>query len=230
MQSAPASDVGHSQAPEARQVVLQQINLLADDLRPVRALLDTHQLLAAWVSEIVLLGVIAGYLAFNVHALKNAEAGLSSQLESLKQATAVIQSSFNGQVDPNLVNEVTELRQRVQGQEQLAAQLSDGHRIQRTGFSGYLEDLAQNHVDGLWFTHMRFETGGQQILLKGRTMKALYVPQLLKKLASNSHFIGHEFDRFELRADTTGDHRAIDFSITGPAPGPENEPAYGATQ
>lgn len=230
MQSASASDFGHSQAPESRQVVLQQIDLLVDDLRPARALLDAHQLLAAWVSEFTVLLLIGGYLMFTVHALKNEEAGLSNQLESLKQATAVIQSSFNGQVDPKLVEEVTELRQRVQGQQQLAAQLSDGHRMQRTGFSGYLEDLAQNHVDGLWFTHMRFETGGQQILLKGKTTKALYVPKLLKKLANNSHFIGHEFDRFELRADTTGDQRAIDFSITGPAPAPESEPAYGATQ
>ena len=208
--------------------VAQQVNLLVDELRPAITLMDSKHLLIFAGGTLLLLLLISAYGAFRIHSLNTAEELATAQLKKLTDTSAVLTASFDARVDPALVEEVSDLKARIAAQQQLLLRLSDGDRIQRLGFSDYLGDLAKNHVDGMWFTQLHFSSGGRQIQLSGQTLDPLYVPQFLKKLARESRFVGHEFDRFELRAIDPPEGvpssrvNPLEFTITGPDSG-ENE-------
>lgn len=97
-------------------------------------------------------------------------------------------------------------------------QLLGGGR--REGFSKYFVGFSRQLIPQLWLTRIDVTDGGDSLSIRGSTLAARRVPQLLRRLRSEASFSGKTFALFQL---TQGNGAGIlDFSL-------ESSPAAGAT-
>ena len=66
------------------------------------------------------------------------------------------------------------------------------------GFADHLQGLARQQIDGMWFTEIQLQNGGQQLALIGQTRRPEYVPRYVQKLTAEDIFIGHQFRVFRM--------------------------------
>jgi len=72
------------------------------------------------------------------------------------------------------------------------------------GFSGYSEDLARYHINGLRLTDISLTAGGEQITLRGEVLSGEYVTNYIDGLDQSEQFKGHEFRQLQLNRSGSG--------------------------
>lgn len=191
----------------------QQINLLTDELKPRREPFTVNQLLAAWGGFAVVLLAISAWSGADYWQLSRKEAETTEQWRLLKETNERLRASYSQVPDAALEAKVAALRLEQYERQQLMRLLADYQNEQVTGFSGYLDDLANLGVDGMWLSEISLQTGGRWIKLKGMTTDPAHVPEFLRELSETRSFDGHQFDGFELKEAESG---LIEFDIAGP--------------
>ncbi len=191
----------------------QQVNLLTEDIRPARQHLTFRQLGGMWAAFVVVLLSYSGWQALDLWRLDQARADAGSQLELLRAANVKLSAVAPPVVDPELEREVTALRELHYARQRVMALVENYQDEQVTGFSGYLDDLADHRVSGMWLSTISFKSGGQWIQLKGVATHPDNVPAFLQQLSAGDSFDGHRFDAFELKEIDTG---LLEFDIGGP--------------
>lgn len=191
--------------------MIQQINLLTDDLRRKREPLTFTQLLMIWGIFGGLLVVFSGWDGVGLWQLNSEHERTEEQRRMLAEANDAMKSEFG--TDRALKAEVEALRARQQEQQQLMSMLLGYQSEQDDGFSLYLNDLADQAVDGMWFSQISLLEGGSRIQLKGETTNPIHLPVFLKRLSKGESFKGHRFDEFEIKESESG---LLEFDITGP--------------
>ncbi len=82
----------------------------------------------------------------------------------------------------------------------IALLMSESNR-KVSGFSIYLDFLANHTVPGVWLTKFSFKDNGNNLVFKGKALKAENVTQLITSLSSGSVFSGKTFEMFKVEAD-----------------------------
>lgn len=191
----------------------QQVNLLNDDLLPQREPLGFGHLLAAWAVFGVALVLFSSWEGFGIWRMTTQLTETQSQWELLEASNEQLKQEQASRADGGLREEVESLRTARAEQEQLMLLLKDYQTDQANGFSGFLNDLADHQVKGMWLSQIRFDQGGRRIQLKGLTTDPVHVPQFLVALSKGHSFNGHRFDGFELQEIESG---LLEFVINGP--------------
>ena len=194
----------------------QQVNLLADHLRPRREQLTISQLLLGWTAFAGLLTLVATWDGIGIWQLSSKQAETREQWQLLKDANERLRGTFSTDPDAALAAEVAELKAEQLERLQLMKLLAEYQAQQAGGFSGYLDDLATYNVDGIWLSAISLQTGGRWIQLKGVTTDPAKVPEFLRRLSDGESFDGHLFDAFELKETDAG---LLEFDIVGPEEG-----------
>ncbi|MBL4827211.1 MAG: hypothetical protein JKY66_05785 [Spongiibacteraceae bacterium] len=158
--------------------------------------------------------ILAAYIALLVE--KNS---LDSTLSQLQQQQGRISSELEKQnlkkqrllKNDSLNRELDLLKNDIRFRRKLLSNV-DPDSAQGNNFSEHLSGLARQHIQGMWFTQIHLQSGGQQLALSGRTQQPEYVPQYLQKLANEKIFEGHQFRVF--RMNTTKEMSGIlDFEL-----------------
>ncbi len=194
--------------------MMQQVDLLGDELRPGIEPLTVRQVAVVWGALVVALVLFSTWQGLRAWSLAADQAERQSQWQTMTRENAELQASVVADPDPELVSEVAVLRELFQNQTLMVEAVRSYEQIRETGFSGYLNDLAAQHVDGLALDRIEFNHGGTHIVLSGETVAPIRVPQFLKRLSDGSSFRGHRFDEFRLEAQDSG---LLRFDIVGPA-------------
>lgn len=194
--------------------MMQQVNLLQDELGPGIELLTTRQLAVGWGLLVAVLALLSCWQAVQTWLLSTELAERRSEWETLTRANAELEASVDVDPDPKLVAEVSMLRELFRNQTLMVEAVRSYEQIRETGFSGYLNDLAARHVDGLALDRIELNHGGTHIALSGETAAPIHVPRFLKRLSDGASFRGHRFDEFRLEAQASG---LLRFDIVGPA-------------
>ena len=200
---------------------MQHINLCSQLDRVVEPPFSARQQL--WFVAAVFVVMLCAYLLITasvssgvkeLNDLHGQQQSLAAQVDSLKAKKQQLQQ------DKGLQQEIAQLKKDIQFRRQLLATV-DPEATRGQNFSEHLVGLARQHVDGLWFTEIQLQEGGQQLALLGRTRQAEYLPRYLQKLTAEDVFSGHQFrvlrmnvleDRtdlldFELRSNESGEVR-----------------------
>ena len=191
----------------------QQVNLLSDDLLPQREPLGFGHLVAAWTALGVVLALFSGWESLDIWRMASQLTETRDQWELLEASNEQLKQEQESRTDSGLRDEVASLRSARAEQEQLVLLLKDYQSDQANGFSGFLNDLADHQVKGMWLSQIRFDQGGRRIQLKGLTTDPNHLPQFLVALSQGHSFSGHRFDGFELQEIESG---LLEFVINGP--------------
>lgn len=193
---------------------MQQVDLLGDDLRPKLEPLTVRQVVIAWIGLVLVLVLVSSVQGLRSWSLAAQQAERQAQWQTVSQENAELLARVDTDPDPQLITEVSVLRELFQNQSLMVEAVHGYEQVSESGFSGYLADLATNHVDGLALSRIEFNYGGRHILLSGETDAPIRVPQFLKRLSDGDSFRGHRFDEFRLEAQESG---LLRFDIVGPA-------------
>ena len=192
---------------------MQNIDLLCDQLLAEKEQLPFKQVIFGCGGLVFILLLISLADGIELYSLQGKKAEFSASWAKVKQATKEIEASFSNTADPALASQVQRLRGEYTERQHLMELLAQPDGAELSGFSGYLDDLAEHNIKGLWFKRIAIAGGGQEITLAGETLKAVSVPRLLIELAKGRGFKGHRFDQFELQNNDKG---VLEFLITGP--------------
>lgn len=194
--------------------MMQQVNLLVNELRPRRETLSLAQLILLWSAFLGLLLVVSLIQGLDVWRLGREQAQKQAHWQALVEANDTLKNSFDLTPDPLLVTEVETLKQEFLTHSRLVEAVKGYQQFSERGFSGFLEDLATQRVDGVALSRIFLENGGSHIGLSGETEAPVNVPLLLKRLSEGSSFQGHRFDSFHVEEQESG---LLRFDISGPA-------------
>lgn len=190
---------------------MQQINLLAGELLPKTEPLVARHFVAGWGVLALLLAVITAWHGISLWILQGDLQAAQSELATLRSANATGRANV---IDPEaLRQQVSELQARQSEQSALMALLQAEQQV--TGFSAYLTSLAEARVEGLWLNEILIaHNATRQLTLKGATVDAVHVPELLQNLANETLFAGQRFEQIDLSADD--DEQTVQFAIVSP--------------
>lgn len=190
----------------------QQINLYAapPESNVWRDYSPFPQVALGLVLIMLVLTLFAGMEQRNLQA--ELDALNAQQAEQMQKLEALQQSMPSPLADTALEAQVGALQRSQTARTRLLQALVAEQVGNERGFSGYLEGLARQQIQGLWLTHIELSDGGVRMGLEGMTGKPEFVPQLLQSLASESVFRGVQFDIFNLALAEQG-KAAMSFSV-----------------
>lgn len=194
--------------------MMQQVNLLADDLKPQRQALSLRQLLVGWCAVVAVLAVVSAWQAVSAWQLAGDRTALQAQWQTLDDSNQKLRASLQQEPQAELVSEVETLRALFSNQVVLVEAVQGYESTSERGFSGYLTELAAQQMDGMALSRIELRDGGAYIALSGETERPVNVPKFLKRLSAGERFRGHSFDEFRLQAQDSG---LLRFDIVGPA-------------
>lgn len=178
---------------------MQQVNLFTDAFKPPKVKIPLEQII---LFPLVVLALLVA-LSF----------GLSSYLDSEKQALAELQTSQASMAerlatlnkkaeklrqDDSLIAANQRLNKTLLARQQMISTLDRVVLKEAEGFSHSLVALARQKEAGLWLTSILLGGTNNQMVIQGVTTKAELVPSYLQNLREESSFLGKNFALFEL--------------------------------
>ena len=137
---------------------------------------------------------------------------LTAQRDQLTQQTEQLAALNNETVNEALQQEVTALEARLAVRQARMESITAEGAANDTGFSPYLEGLAQQHFEGLWLTSIELVQGGDRMGLEGFAGQPELVPRYIRNLSNERVFAGTEFDVFSL--ERPDGNSALAFDVT----------------
>lgn len=175
------------------------------------ALISARRLLWMAGGFVILVVVIALQFAITTQQLAGALTRQQAQLSTLQsEVTALEQERQRLLQNVPLDAEIARLERGVAFRRQLLSGI-DGGAGSQEGFATHLNGLANQHLDGLWFTRIHLAEGGREMALSGKVRAPELLPQYLQRLAGEGVFVGQQFR--VLRISENQQTRDLDFEI-----------------
>ena len=199
----------------------QRINFYTDSFKPKVDYLSLNLSAAYMGALIAVLMVMTLVQWFGQRQLRDdVSAALAARAEWQAQMTQLEQVIESRAKDPALELTAEQLERDQKDKLTLRQFLQQEVPGNVVGFSGYLEDLARYHVNGLRLTDISLKAGGEQIRLKGEVLSGDFVTNYIDGLDQSPQFRGHEFRQLrlarsgsELVANQLPDGQSLVFEI-----------------
>lgn len=190
----------------------QQVNLYQPILRAQPKVFSALTILQFSGVLLLGLGLIYGYARWQDAKLGRDVISLQSRQDALLKRIEDFNTRFPiKQKNPDLERQLDGLTADRSGKARALEVLTGGVFGNTTGFSGYLEGLARQHVEGLWLTGVTISAGGEQLGLTGSTLDAQLVPRYLQQLSAEPSYKGREFKTFQMQRGEAPPR--IDFTL-----------------
>lgn len=191
----------------------QQVDLLRDGFVQQKVVLPPRQALGIVGAVVVFMILLHGLLAFQHMRLarqaKLVSAGVATQEDALVRLRTAPVPGESAVLQQRLADAEAMLRRR----QELLATVREKQQPDAARFSAYLRGLAEQARPGLWLTHIELREGGQAVSLRGRTVTADLVPDLLVRLKSATAFVGRRFDEFRVQQAVGGGRQPLQFEL-----------------
>lgn len=193
---------------------MQRINLYQDHLKRRTDAFATRRLALMLVLMGVVLIAISGFQHWRAGAVEARAEAAATERESVRERLDALQARMADQPDES------ERRQRLR--EELAAKralldyLSNGPFGAGAGFSGVLDGLAQQVVEGVWLTRLELAGGGARMRIEGHALDPQHVPALIGALGEAPAFAGRNFRRLAIERPEEDDWRLNFVLASGP--------------
>ncbi|MBE0471620.1 MAG: PilN domain-containing protein [Methyloprofundus sp.] len=203
--------------------MIQQINLYQELVQEKKAGPNKPAYIIGASLLILLVLCYCAWQAWQVHQL-NAELAIKqAQLNSEISDLSGIQQQYPKQeINPLLASELDRLQNISASVERVVALLSDQQSDKNTGFSTYLNALAEQSISTIWLSQISIDSETNAIQLQGSTYLPDTLPQLIKRLNKEAVFKGRYFAHLHMQA-SENNAKQINFTISTQVP--EEKPA-----
>jgi hypothetical protein len=116
------------------------------------------------------------------------------------------------QNDPLLDQQIATFEREINFRKKIIENLGTSDSSSGKGFALQLSGLARQHIEGMWFTAIELNDGGQQMALIGRSREPEFVPRYLQKLSNEAVFSGQHFKVLRMSAPKE-ESGVMDFEI-----------------
>lgn len=192
----------------------QQINLYQPIFRRQEKRFSAKKLLGLFVGAAIFFTAVYGYARWNVHALETQLVDMQKQYNrELKRVDELSRQFPVKQKNLAMEQQLTRLRVERDAKQTLIGLLRGKSAFGNVeGFSGHMEGIARQRLDGMWVTGFSLNSGGESIDIHGSSLSPELVPQFLQKLSAERSFTGAEFRVFKMQRDAKN-RAAIDFVL-----------------
>ena len=163
--------------------MIQQVDLYPESLRPRYDPYNLKNICGGIVLMALLLVAHASFTHFKhrdlITHLDELRAEKLQTEEMIDTLTNIIEEKS---LDEELLARKEQLTQEVASKKKLLELVKLTSIGSTKGFYQALVDLQNNHLDGVWLTEIRFEDGGNEILLRGGSRKPALIPKYLASL------------------------------------------------
>ena len=201
----------------------QQINLVNPAFRRQKKHFSAATM--AQALGVIAAGTLAfsGYAAYKVRMLKEVNARAESQLAAQRTQLGVLVKELAPQGRmASLSDELARSEAQVKGRRELLQSLSTGALGNVKGFSRYLEAFARQKTDGVWLTGISVGGDENELVIRGRVLRADLVPAYLRALNNEEVMRGRHVTELSLNA--------IQAPKPAAAPGQAGEASVGTAE
>ncbi len=204
----------------------QQVNLYQPIFRKQKRKFSAVAMLQATVLMLVGVGLMYGYIHWQVRQLRAEVASTDRQLAILTKRLDDITRQFSARLQSKeLQARIQEVQAQLVEKQQLRVVLSSA-KFNTQGFSDYFIAFARQHLSGVWLTGFDITGAAEQMTLKGRSINPELVPRYLQRLSNEQRLSGIEFRTFQM-SRAAADPKAqlvtpyVEFAAATGAPTPE---------
>jgi cell division protein FtsB len=191
---------------------VQHVNLYLQLEKKQAPVLSARQQLVIAVALVAAMLLIYGVLqllgATAANQLQNLQQTQQTLTQNVNQLRARKQALEN---DQPLLRELARLDAEINFRRELLSTIGQDGAAQQQGFAPYLAGLGRQAVNGLWFTQIEIDDGGNAMALVGETRQAELLPQYLQKLSDEPVFAGQQFSVLKMSAEP--ETRLLSFSV-----------------
>lgn len=177
----------------------QQINLFNPAL--VKQKDPYNAALMARLAVVVLMAMLAAH-AYEKHQVdqlqKQREQAVQLMQQTRQQLVDVTRQFGPRQPSKALQDELVATEAKLQAHEKILAYLQNGRTNGGAGFSNYMRAFARQSTNGLWLTGFSFDTGADDLTIRGRTLQPELVPQYIARLGAEAALKGRSFAALDM--------------------------------
>jgi len=200
-------------------MINQQVNLFQPIFRKERKLLSFTVLTQACAVVVVVLLTMYGWSVQQTQQMKTDLVQLKKQQTQFSTQLAEVSDRLAGMktdTAPQLA--LTSLEQELAARQKVVAALRRVKDSYTHGVSNYLESFSRQAPKGVWLTGFSVQAGGENLVIRGRSLQAALVPTFLQQLSRESALSGTEFGLLQIQREKPNT-RFVDFTVyTGTQP------------
>lgn len=177
----------------------QSINLFVAEKKGLTSLFTSREvvwILSGFFGILMIITIVNLYKHFNIKKQLNilGKERIEQSQKLQEMAGQIPEEETRNQIIASIRKMETEKKEK----QELLDLLQTAQTRKIKGYSGFFDALARENVPGLWLTSFGFKEGGDIVYLKGESLKAEYVPEMIKKLSQEPVFQGKTFELFDL--------------------------------
>jgi len=200
-------------------VIIQQVNLFQPIFRKERKLLSFRVLLQGSGAVFLLLTLVFVWSWRQSWQMETGLANLHKQLEDrtskvveLGQRLAAMKTG----AEPN--KELIRMERELIARQQVVDALTRVRETYTRGVSGYLESFSRQAPKGVWLTGFSLQGGGEDIVIRGSSLKPALVPVFIQQLSAEPILSGTQFGLLQIQREKK-ETQYVDFTVyTGSKP------------
>lgn len=184
----------------------QQINLILPALRPRFDWLGLPAVLGAALLGLVLLGVLSVFGSMQLGELKASEATVKRQLQAVQQQIQSLGQALGArQADSTLDRQIAAAQLAVTQRREVLGVIAQGDVTRGHAYSGLLQGLSRQTVDGVWLVDFGFAE--KDIQIRGRLVDPALLPAYINRLNSEPAFAGRRFAALDMKGFDPADEK-----------------------
>ena len=178
----------------------QQINLYNPAFLRQKKYFSARTMVQALALIACGIAAFTGYAAFQVKALAQITADSDRQLAVQRAQLAALTKELGGQGKGTLLDELARAEAQVKSRRELLASLQTGVLGNVQGFSRYLAAFARQQSQGVWLTGISLGGDENDLLVRGRVLRAELLPPYLRALSHEEVMRGRRVTELRLSA------------------------------
>ncbi|MBF0425021.1 MAG: hypothetical protein HQL66_04265 [Magnetococcales bacterium] len=201
-------------------MIQQQVNLYQSRFHVKKEFLVARGMLLVLLIFILNLVVASGIMNWLAAREEGELQFLTEQQQKKAQMLQDLSKKFPPpKVSEALLNETKELRKESTRMRTVMDLLNQSRRGNARGFSGIMEALGREKVEGLWLDGIGVYSGGEDLILEGKARNADLVPRYLTRLSNQKVFSGRRFSFFQMSEEAYTELSKTAAPVPVPAPG-----------
>lgn len=179
---------------------MQQINFYQLEFQPKQISFPAKNIL---IVSILVLALVALFSLYFSHKIEQQTSVISKQQlrldTSQNQLAALQQQLKSSAMSPLLIAEYDALVEKLNTEKATNVFLASQHLGNHQGYTGLLEALSSQSINGVWLVSFSLIDSTQKLELQGRTINPELIPAYIESLAKSDRFQGQQFSVFEIK-------------------------------
>jgi len=194
-------------------VINQQVNLFQPIFRKEKKLLSFRVLLQACAAVLLLLVFLFGWSLRQTWQMEADLAYTQVQLDKRNERLVVLGNTLSKMKnDTAPQKEMASLEREFVARRKVVDALTRARETYTRGVSEYLKSFSRQAPKGVWLTGFSVQAGGEDVIIRGSSLKPGLVPVFIQQLSMEPALSGTTFGLLQIQRERP-ETRYVDFTV-----------------